>query len=619
MSLSLYSEPYAPTGNLGDSGIRKLLGAPALDLLQTLVRESVQNSCDAAKSGNGLRLKLRLRTLTPSEMQCLTEQVFAQRPSDEAAMTGELQLLPEPGDDPIQVLEICDFGTTGLAGPVRADRIPPGTQYTDFIDFLRNIGTARNTDSGGGTYGFGKIALYLASGCSTIVVDSLSTFCGEPVRRAMACRLGPAHDVEDAEGVITRHTGRHWWGVSDGGDPVVDPLEGEAAARLSAKLGMPVRNADDTGTTIMIIGPRLGEATAGDVALRVADQLLWQFWPRMTRDVPEHLRINAVVEHEGKPLALPAPEQYPPLNLYATALAKVRARSPDTQVITGARGKRLGTCATVAGLVSSRHRMSLDVDQERGANNHAIALMRPVGMVVKYLPGAPLTNPSGEWAGVFVSDEEHEVESAFAQAEPPAHDDWQPGILPSGKSRRFVQVALRKVKEIAAAMGGPVSTAPAAASDSPRSAAAVASALGTLMTGDAARNPEPRRGPKKSGRPKVRARTGKPVFSRIGLDQQTPFAEFTVDIQTGRTPGILVIRPGIVIDGALDRDQTSGEAVAVHRVSDADGNAFARIAAEDYSYQIPAGKRGNLSIRTNLPSSMAIGVEVTLRLDEANE
>ncbi len=47
--LELFSEPFARTGNIAADGFKKLLGCPAQDLLQTVLRESIQNSIDAGR------------------------------------------------------------------------------------------------------------------------------------------------------------------------------------------------------------------------------------------------------------------------------------------------------------------------------------------------------------------------------------------------------------------------------------------------------------------------------------------------------------------------------------------------------------------------------------------
>ncbi|RVC37179.1 hypothetical protein EN781_32890, partial [Mesorhizobium sp. M4A.F.Ca.ET.090.04.2.1] len=205
----MHSEAYSASGNLAADGYLKLLGAPSIDLVQTVVREAVQNSCDAALSDGGAEVHFRLRTLDPQQAAILRVEILSQRPLDGKAAGSLDDFLHSESP---RVLEICDFGTAGLAGPTRADLASDG-EPTDFVDFLRNVGSRRNTVHGGGTYGYGKTSLYLASRCSAIVIDSQTSFAGDPVRRLIAAQLGSAFDADDPHGVRRRFTGRHWWGV----------------------------------------------------------------------------------------------------------------------------------------------------------------------------------------------------------------------------------------------------------------------------------------------------------------------------------------------------------------------------------------------------------------------
>ena len=170
--LSLYSERYGSTGNIGEN-FQRLLGAPSLDPLQTVIREAVQNVADAALPSTGPEIRIRIRRLTADQRRWLDSRVVCTLPRE--AHSAEL-FAAMRSRETLTVMEICDFGTVGLGGPTRSDRLPAGDTQTDFIDFLRNIGTARNTAKGGGTYGFGKVALYRASRCSTILVGYASAW-----------------------------------------------------------------------------------------------------------------------------------------------------------------------------------------------------------------------------------------------------------------------------------------------------------------------------------------------------------------------------------------------------------------------------------------------------------
>ena len=211
--LQLHTEPYGSTGNIGENFLR-LLGAPSLNPLQTVIREAVQNIADAAKLGSGPEILIRVRQLDERERAVFRDAVLTELPAERTSRAGLQRFLA--CDVPV-VLEICDFGTTGLGGPTRADRIPVGTKRTDFINFLRNIGTPRDTEHGGGTYGFGKAALYAVSRCRTILVDTLVTENGGE-RRLIGCHIGTRHETEE-QGFRRQYTGRHWWGVRDAFDP----------------------------------------------------------------------------------------------------------------------------------------------------------------------------------------------------------------------------------------------------------------------------------------------------------------------------------------------------------------------------------------------------------------
>ncbi|MCE8472249.1 hypothetical protein LZ189_24970, partial [Rhodovulum sulfidophilum] len=178
------------------------------------------------------------------------------------------------GEDKLGIFEIADFNTSGLGGPTRADAVSEGEEL-DFVNFLRNVGAARDTNLGGGTYGYGKTSLYALSRCSTIMADSQTTFAGQPVRRIMGCHLGNAFE-DDSEGLPKRYTGRHWWGRDDG-EGGVDPLEGQEAVHLACALGFPERDEARTGTTIAIIAPHVDDNA--DLPSDLVEALLWNFWP----------------------------------------------------------------------------------------------------------------------------------------------------------------------------------------------------------------------------------------------------------------------------------------------------------------------------------------------------
>jgi len=473
--LELHSERFSANGNLVAEGIEKLLGSPSLDLLTVLVREATQNACDATLPGSTCTLKWRLRRLDAHHVATLRESIFCTLPEEPSARRKIEDFLSQP--DRQWVLEICDFGTTGLQGPTRADETE-GVENPDFVNFFRNLGAPRDVEQGGGTYGYGKSTLYRASRCHAIVVDTLTLNPdGQEERRIMAAQLGKS--------VQGRYTGRHWWGVPLQAEEGVDPLRGMEAEALSRAIGLPSRTAGQRGTSIMILDPvfldldnldpdnlaDLQEKILREYSLEdlvtdaICENLLWFFWPRMLKDTaPGRKLVCEIWKHDTfEPVG--QPEELAPFHLFARALKLARqgeaapvGEEGEVEPIESQKPRqRLGYLAIARGqwkarklfLPASLSKEDLErmgVPPRIPEKCHHVALMRPVEMVVKYLEGEESDVPEREWAGVFRVSDDEEVEQAFADAEPPAHDDWRPDSLSERRQKTFVNVALRRIK-----------------------------------------------------------------------------------------------------------------------------------------------------------------------------
>lgn len=543
----LFSEPYAATGNIGDRGFRRLLGAPSLEGLELVLREAIQNSCDAAKLGSGPGILIRLRTLTQDQIRFMREELFGELPFvDESREQIEAFL----NSDTPRVLEICDFNTTGLGGPTRADRIPEGAERTDFIDFMRNVGTQRNTDLGGGTYGFGKASLYMTSLCSTIIVDTLAIDGGETERRIMACHLGGSGSRPSGDGFATRYTGRHWWGIAPDAREPTDPAVGELAIAISSAIGAPARDITSTGTSIIILDPQLGEDSLEAAGVGIAEAVLWNFWPRLMENAAGDKRISLSIEVEGKQLELPAPEVCPPLDLYARAMTMIRENHPDVvSVVCERPRKHLGKLAIVKGLKSTRVPLFSGEHSCFSGSAHSIDLMRPAELVVTSVEGGALPDGRAEWAGVFVASDEREVEQAFAQSEPAAHDAWDPSALPKGHGKTFVSVALKRLREAAHEVASPIIPT-GGDSGGGLPIAAVSGRLGSFLDAGGHGGPLRPGGGGGGGQRSLKRRVSRPVFERLELHDGVRTALFRLEVSGQGPEDHLFIEPTIAMDGS---------------------------------------------------------------------
>lgn len=554
--LDLYSEPFAKTGNMNAGGIRRLLGRPALGLLQTFVREGIQNSLDAALGNQGITVQFRVRILTPAQCGALRDVVLLKRPYANSDATGR-ELEASLAKQSVRVLELCDFGTEGLSGPTDADAPRDGEEPPNFVDFLRNVGAARDIYQGGGTYGFGKSSLYEMSRCATIVVDSQTTNGGHPVRRFMASHLGPAFDGVSAKGLRSRFTGRHWWGVLEGQNPI-EPVTGDAAREVSHALGMPSRTVADTGTSILIVDPVVNGDGVESMPYDIVEAALWNFWPRMVASTPAARSLRVEVELDGERVPVPAPEDFPPLDLFAAAIGKHRMGSEDLQPIWCLKPRtQVGTLAVQRGLCADRSGPALREGSIIPKQAHHIALMRPVELVVRYIEGDPLPDSRFEWVGAFICSEDEEVEGAFADAEPPAHDDWVPENLQKGRAKTFVRVALRRLEEIAKPVRNLVG-AEVNPAEGGLSLAATAAKMGVFLGATPAAGPGPPQSGPRGPAPHRSLRISAARFDGLQVDTQGhPVARFRAELENdgSNVDLCLVAEACLVVDGGSTDNQ----------------------------------------------------------------
>lgn len=598
--LDLFNEPFARTGNIAAEGFRKLLGRPALGLLQTVVREALQNSLDASIGECVTEVSLRTRLFEGEELRYLREVIFASRP-DAHDSTGLGSVLAQQR---IRVFEISDFNTSGLGGPTRADIPAQDGDELDFVNFFRNVGAPRDTPQGGGTYGYGKTSLYALSECATIIVDTQATCNGDPVRRIMGCHLGEAYEADSGNGP-KRYTGRHWWGRSDGGGGV-DPVVGDEAIHVAERLGLPPRNPDRTGTTVIVIAPQVEEDLELDLDL--VEAVLWNFWPRMCRSTSDRKRLSVRIHVDGDVIAVPDPEDFPPLDLFASALTGIRNDEGVEPVLCGRPIARLGDLVTRKGLRADRHVAVLRESSSIPHQCSHIALMRPVELVVKYLEGEPFQDERFEWAGVFVCSDDDDVERAFADAEPPAHDDWIPDMLPKGHARTFVKVALKRLAETAQTYARPLSPLRPKGEQGP-SLASTATLMGQMLDASPGQAPGRARGDSRGAPPRKPIAISRPLFSHLEMMDGAKVAVFEAELANDGSHPDLRIRaePYLVMDGGrASVDDVpldfSGQVISISLgESTEQGNVLAA-----------GGASGPVTIRVPISSEAALGLKLVL-------
>ncbi len=445
MAMQRYSEPYNATGGLAAIGVLNQLGRPDTEPLEVLVREAVQNCWDAKRPDSpSIRVAIGRSTLDQAGVSFLRECVLVDPPPG-LRLGSEMRV-------GMHTLYFADFGTYGLSGPTRADR--PG-EPRDFVDFVRNIGQPPDKDFGGGSFGYGKAAFYIASTARTVVIDSLCrTDDGGTERRLLGCALGETFDVDGVP-----FTGRHWWGRLEGGVP--EPVTGSDAEEIASALGLPPREgADDLGTTVLVVAPAITIETADgtDATMEfIAEAVSWNFWPRMI-DTPGGAQrtMKFSISDNGKAVRIPNPRTHPQLRGFVEAMDRVR-QEPDGSVadefVIDSDVRSLRPPRKLGRLVIQKDPVApadlpdrvvpLGARRTSGSVHH-IALMRAPELVVTYFEGAMSATGRMGYAGVFKCA--LDMDDAFKAAEPPTHDDWVARSVVDKQSRSFVSIALERIQ-----------------------------------------------------------------------------------------------------------------------------------------------------------------------------
>lgn len=213
-------------------------------ILESLTREIIQNSLDAAASsdpGEPVLVKFSQKSIAKAELpgwQSLQEKLQNARKTaqptsarDRSELDAAIKLL---GNDSIRVLEISDFGTTGM----------PGQQYgSRWFAYLKARGVGDGGEQRGGSHGIGKNAPLAASILRTIFVSS---------------RWWDAEQNQEKTLIQGRATLMSDWldqakTVSNGGTGFWGKTE-KAAAITESECEFDWLKRDEVGTSIFVIG-----------------------------------------------------------------------------------------------------------------------------------------------------------------------------------------------------------------------------------------------------------------------------------------------------------------------------------------------------------------------------
>lgn len=139
------------------------------DLVDALVRESIQNSLDARRGSAKVRVRFTFATGPRALHPAAASQYFkGLREHLDAVGPSMYSVIPSE-QEPVPFLLIEDFGTRGLTGNPRIDpELEESSERNDFFYFWRNVGRSNKGEVDRGRWGLGKAVFSVASRIRTI-------------------------------------------------------------------------------------------------------------------------------------------------------------------------------------------------------------------------------------------------------------------------------------------------------------------------------------------------------------------------------------------------------------------------------------------------------------------
>lgn len=402
---------------------------------ETLAREAIQNSVDAATEPNAtVQVDFRFSVLEGSARRAFEDAAALSEMSKRASGLGLMHgNALEVTDGPLKLLYIDDYGTTGLKG----DPTSPSSNLRKLLMDLGGSDKAQMAESSGGSYGFGKAVYSASSRLGTIFAYSeTKNEDGEAISLLMGCAYQQGHVYED-----TPYTGRAWFGVStevpDKGIRF-DPFEGDQARELAIKLGIR-REGNAMGTSILVI-----DAGVDQSHLLAGIEDWW--WPR----IQQRLLDASVLTPDGDELS-PRPGKRQHLKPFLNAFDSAVGKTPDIpgkimrRRFNATADKDLGHLGAIV-LDDSADENPLGEDFEARLNT--VALIRGPLMVVDYYSNwsPPASAPPS--VGCFIADDD--VDFLLKLSEPPDHSRWDAGadrlVKRGGTATEVVGSLLRRIK-----------------------------------------------------------------------------------------------------------------------------------------------------------------------------
>ena len=215
------------------SSLLKSLQNDSMVPLDLLVRESIQNSLDAAAGVQPVRVSFDFSEHSAETISDVLGGEVAKRLRQRYPGHANRQLV------------IRDTKTVGLTGPLKLEELAGGAPHGNFFRLVYEVGRSQNEAHRGGSWGLGK-TVYFRIGCGLVFYYSRIAVGRSYEERLAVCLVEDERLTERLQ--KENHTGIAWWGSGPEG-PLTDPVQID---RVLKALHVTRYQGDETGTVIVV-------------------------------------------------------------------------------------------------------------------------------------------------------------------------------------------------------------------------------------------------------------------------------------------------------------------------------------------------------------------------------
>lgn len=477
MDIKLFESIYKPrAGGTTTKAVTRTIANTGLSQTEVLLREAIQNSYDAHLGNNKpLKVKLNCYKFSKDSIEYISS-LF--KNAGKIGENLEKRFLTNYYN-----LEISDRNTTGLIGfngfyEGDSNQINENHVEQKFHHFIYMTGNDDVKDKGaGGSFGFGKAALYKYSDFRTIVVYSriYSKVSNQYQSRFIICRIDDRLPEKES---------RCWWGAEgkySDGTTYAKPINGEDADFLAQKFGMTPFTETETGTDILILKANIKE---GEESFKPTFEeeipvlICHWFWPKIiTQNFQKKIEFSLFLNKEDITENIPDPTEIYPYSTFSRAFRNCvdyyshKAGSNNNDVVPVIFERPYVELGGIFLKKVGIRQFMYDKYIKTDFSKPQVVLMRDVEFIVKYEEiDVDTSNTHTTCFGLFHTnrlghrqsgDDAQEVEHYFRDIENQTHNQWtHSDILPYnylGKLNKVLPESVKKCLDIKTSIGNSAS------------------------------------------------------------------------------------------------------------------------------------------------------------------